>query len=97
MVPLYKRVRDGNWNFRRVLDDVGLQLGTRRYVFSIVAGTLPDSDAIVYFVHCPALYDRGSIYTNDADEHVRTCVNRVDPLRGRPHRCFVGQSLRRKG
>ena len=25
----------------------------------------------VYFVHCPALYDREGIYTGDCDEHLR--------------------------
>ncbi|NIW85729.1 MAG: glycogen synthase, partial [Gammaproteobacteria bacterium] len=39
--------------------------------FTLRTTRLPGSDLDVYFVDCPELYHRGSIYTDDADEHRR--------------------------
>jgi starch synthase len=46
-----------------------LKLGTHQYVASIVKSTLEGPP--LYFVHCPALYSRGRMYTSDQDEHRR--------------------------
>lgn len=53
------------------LQDVPVTIGTRQGTFSIDATTLPDSDTPVYLLRCPDLYERGSLYTNDEDEHRR--------------------------
>jgi starch synthase len=45
-----------------------LRLGAHRYVLEILG---IEGDPIVHFVHCPALYSRGGLYTNDDDEHRR--------------------------
>ncbi len=73
VMPMYARVRTGGWTFRpeAALQDIPLQLGGRRFSFSISTATLPKSSARVHFVRCPELYERDGIYTQDADEHVR--------------------------
>ena len=72
-MPMYRRVREGGWEFRPHprLQDVPVDLGGRRFAFSVSLANLPDSDVEVYFVRCPELYDREGIYTADADEHLR--------------------------
>ena len=72
-VPLYDRIDTSKGHFEPVLDGkhpIELQLGAHHYRAQIVRGSIGDGPPI-HFVHCPALYARGSIYTNDADEHLR--------------------------
>ncbi|MDQ3369100.1 MAG: glycogen synthase [Myxococcota bacterium] len=67
VLPLYDTVDTKRATFEALLD-LEIPLGTHRYqakVF-VVAGPAP-----VYFVHCPALYARGRLYTSDPDEHRR--------------------------
>jgi len=73
VMPMYRRVRAGDWAFvpHPELQDVPLQLGERPFTFSISTAKLPQSDVDVWFVRCPQLYDRDSIYTADDDEHLR--------------------------
>jgi starch synthase len=47
-----------------------LAVGAHRFVFSVLRAALPGG-ALVYLIECPALYARPTLYTNDADEHVR--------------------------
>lgn len=72
-VPLYRRVHEGNHTLRRMEEHQGLQLqlGPHRYTYGLAVGELPGSTMPVYFVDCPALYDREGIYTQDNDEHMR--------------------------
>jgi starch synthase len=51
--------------------EVELVLGPHRYTFSLWTAPLPGGGPAVYFVHCPPLYDRPSIYTSRADEPIR--------------------------
>jgi len=51
--------------------EVPLQLGPHTFVFSLRSMALPGSDLAVYFIDCPELYHRESIYTDDEDEHRR--------------------------
>ncbi len=53
---------------------VELQLGDHRYRFSVLEARLPDSSVPLYLIHCPAAFDRPSIYTNAPDEHLRFLV-----------------------
>ena len=53
------------------LQNVPLDFGARRYRYSVRIARLPGTRAHLYFIDCPALYGRASIYTMDADEHVR--------------------------
>jgi starch synthase len=56
------------------LRELSVTLGTHRYDFSVSTAQLPDSSAFVYLVDCPALFNRPSLYTEDADEHRRFLV-----------------------
>ena len=50
---------------------VGLSLGGREYRYSLQTAHYPNTDIPVYFVDCPALYDRDALYTLEPDEHRR--------------------------
>jgi len=67
-IPLYDTIDRSRAEFRTILDGIDVQLWSHRYAASIVAA---GSEPEMYFVHCPALYARGSIYTRDDDEHRR--------------------------
>src|SRR6204780_2899251 len=56
------------------LRELSVTLGTHRYDFSVSTAQLPDSSAFVYLVDCPALFNRPTLYTEDADEHRRFLV-----------------------
>lgn len=67
VLPLYDTVDTAKATLTAVMD-LEVSLGTHRYQTRIFrAGSAPP----VYFVHCPALYHRGRLYTSDADEHRR--------------------------
>ena len=70
-VPLYARVRA---ELAELVPSLDFQLGPHRIRVSIMGAKLPGSDVQVCFVRCPPLYDRPSIYTQDADEHLRFAV-----------------------
>jgi starch synthase len=72
-MPLYASVRRANPNTQPVLglQNVGLTVGNRVYAFSVRSTSLPASSVPVYFIDCPDLFDRPSIYTTDPDEHRR--------------------------
>lgn len=53
------------------LQDIAIRIGHRDGHFSIDSTTLPGSTLTIYLLRCPELYDRGSIYTNSEDEHLR--------------------------
>jgi starch synthase len=53
------------------LQDVPLTLGTHRLRFSVFTAKLPGSDAPIYLVDCPTLFDRPALYSNAPDEHLR--------------------------
>jgi starch synthase len=72
-VPLYRRIAERRLQLWPVdfLQDLRLTIGGREYRYSIRTGPAPASDLMLYFVDCPALYDRPGVYTQEADEHVR--------------------------
>jgi starch synthase len=57
-----------------VAQDVPLQLGFHQYRFSLLEARLPNSSVPIFLVHCPPAFDRPSLYTNSADEHLRFLV-----------------------
>jgi len=73
IMPLYSVIDKRNYNFRavEVAQDCEMWFGSRQYFYDVFTTNLRDSGAKYYFIHCPQLYDRWSIYTNDPDEHVR--------------------------
>jgi len=56
------------------LPPLELRLGPHRFVVRIASALVPGSELEVNFVHCPELFSRPSIYTADADEHLRYLV-----------------------
>ena len=72
-MPFYDRIPDKVGALEVVVRDMAIRLGGHLYSVSIVAVRRPD-EPTVYLVHCPVLYHRGSIYTNDPDEHLRFLV-----------------------
>ena len=67
VIPLYDSV-DTKKHALEWEMDLEVPLGQHRYqtkIFRLAQGLR------VYFVHCPALYARGRLYTSDADEHRR--------------------------
>ncbi|MFO7304168.1 MAG: glycogen synthase [Gammaproteobacteria bacterium] len=72
-MPLYASIGAGTSDAVALTNAqaVPLHLGPHFYRFSVLESRLPDSNIPLYFVHCPELYDRPSIYTQDVDEHLR--------------------------
>ena len=67
VVPLYDTV-DLRGATATPIVELTVALGDHRYHATVLAlGSAPT----VYFVRCPALYHRGSLYTRDSDEHRR--------------------------
>lgn len=62
--------------------DVELALGSHRYRYSLLESHLPQSRTPLYLVHCPAAFDRASLYTSDADEHLRFLILQRAALEG---------------
>jgi starch synthase len=73
-LPMYARVHAPGRSFTEVIPEFELVLGARRFAVSIYTARLPGSDLDVFFVRCPSLYDRASIYGNGPDEHLRFAV-----------------------
>ena len=56
------------------MQDIPLLFGTHRYTFSLLQAQLPNCRLPILLVHCPAVFDRSTVYTQDADEHLRFLV-----------------------
>jgi len=71
VLPMYPRVRAEGRTFDTVVHEASIQLGPHRVIFSVHSTLLPGTSLRVYFIRCPALFDRPSLYTQDPDEHLR--------------------------
>lgn len=67
-LPLYDTIRRDNLSLSSVIERIDVQLGAHHYRIKILCD---QANPLAYFVHCPELYDRGSIYTREGDEHRR--------------------------
>ena len=76
VMPFYSEIDTKKYDFYPVefARHCELWMGGRKIVYDVWNTVLPDSTAQVYLIHCPALYDRAALYTNDADEHLRFAV-----------------------
>jgi len=76
VLPLYPGVREHAPDLEDVTGDTPLAIPTahRHYVCRVKRAPFPGSTLDAYFIDCPELYARGSIYTQDSDEHVRFVV-----------------------
>jgi starch synthase len=72
-MPLYAAVKVKHPELTPVLavQQVSIGIGSTEYRYSLQTAHYPGTDIPVYFVDCPALYDREALYTMDADEHRR--------------------------
>jgi starch synthase len=75
-MPLYSQVGATGLQTTPVASaqNVELRLGPHRYTFSILEAQLPDSQVPIFLVHCPAAFDRPTLYTTGPDEHLRFLV-----------------------
>ena len=81
VVPMYARVHDQGRVFTEVIPEIVFSLGDLTVRVGIFAATLPGAEVPVYFVRCPALYDRPNIYDSGGDEHLRFAVLNQAALR----------------
>lgn len=72
-MPLYSAVRAAHPELRPVdrVQQIPLSVGHTEYRYSLQTTTFPGTDVAMYFIDCPALYDRSGLYTSDPDEHRR--------------------------
>ncbi len=72
-MPLYRQVDRRQLDMWPVefLRDIPLQLGAHALRFTVYTARLPGSRSMIYLVDAPAVFDRDSIYSNAADEHLR--------------------------
>ncbi len=72
-MPLYRQVDRRALQLFPVgfLRDIPLQLGAHTLRFSVLTARLPGSQAMIYLIDAPALFDRAAIYGNAPDEHLR--------------------------
>ena len=72
-MPLYASVRRAHAGAQSVLglQNIGVTIGNRVYVFSVRTANVPGSAIAMYLIDCPELFDRPSVYTRDPDEHRR--------------------------
>ncbi len=54
-----------------------VRLGAHRFLYDVFTLKESPNNAQYYFIHCPALYTRPAIYTNDADEYLRFALLNV--------------------
>ena len=73
LLPRYRQIEEGDLDIQPVpeLADLSLRAGAHTIGYSIDRTTLPGANLPVYLINCPSLYGRNSLYTNDADEHLR--------------------------
>jgi starch synthase len=67
VTPLHRRTLESGHDPQPVWDDLQIDIGRH----SIRYGARLAEDGRTWFVDCPELYHRDSVYTNDQDEHLR--------------------------
>ena len=71
-LPLYDRIDTTKLDLQSVgfLRQIELRMGPHTLTYSVFTLAQPDDPLGTYFIHCPALYHRGSIY-GDGDDYLR--------------------------
>lgn len=92
-MPLYSSIGIAALGAQHVpsVQDVELRLGSHRYSFSLLEARLPGSQAPIFLVHCPEVFDRPTIYTNAPDEHLRFIVLQRTTLESCQRMAFAPQ------
>jgi starch synthase len=73
LMPAYSAIDTSELEILPVeyLQNMPMRLGPHEGKYSIDTTFLPGTDVPLYLLRSPELYDRDSIYTTDADEHLR--------------------------
>jgi len=73
VMPLYSLVDLNQAKFFPVefARNCSIDMGNRHLTYDVFTAVLPGSTTDVYFIHCPELYHRETIYTDAPDEHLR--------------------------
>ena len=73
IMPLYSSIDLSAYAFQKVdfAQNCEISFGHRRLYYDAWTTKLPGSETDVYFIHCPEMFHRSSIYTDDADESIR--------------------------
>jgi starch synthase len=71
--PLYSSINRSKFAMQPVegMQNMDVGVGLHSYVMSVMSTQMPGSTATIYLIDCPALYSRPTLYTTDADEHLR--------------------------
>lgn len=72
-MPLYASVRRAHPDLQHLsgLQNLAIAIGPARYSYSVHSARFPGTEIPVFFIDCPAMFDRPTFYTFDADEHRR--------------------------
>lgn len=72
-VPMYAPLRESEFRFQPVAEaqDVEFTMGGQTRRFSLSQLDLPGTEALVYFVRCPELFDSENLYPDDGRDHLR--------------------------
>ncbi len=83
-MPLYSSIDQAGLQTTPVADaqHVELRLGAHLFRYSLLHTRIPGSQAPLFLVHCPALYDRPAIYGSGPDEHLRFALLQHAALQG---------------
>ena len=73
LMPFYSSIDTLNLEVTPVdyLQNLPIKMGHHELHYSIDTARLPGTELAIYLLRCPELYNRLSIYTQDADEHLR--------------------------
>ena len=72
-LPFYSHLAKEQERYAPVdfIQDVSVQLGPRRFTYSVLTTPLPDSEVNVYFIDCPEAFGHGAIYHGDRTDALR--------------------------
>ncbi|RLD12939.1 glycogen synthase GlgA [candidate division KSB1 bacterium] len=73
VMPLYDFINRKKFELKPVpvAQNMAISMGQARYFVHVWTGKLPETNTDVYFIENTSLFNRGSVYTADADEHIR--------------------------
>jgi starch synthase len=73
LMPFHSQIDQASLNVEQLpnLQNLSVSIGPWNLDYSIDRVTLPANGLPVYLLRCPSLYDRDTLYTSAADEHLR--------------------------
>jgi starch synthase len=73
ILPLYSHLAKERERYTPVdfIQNVSVQLGPRRFTYSVLTTPLPESEVGVYFIDCPEAFGHGAIYHGDRTDALR--------------------------